>query len=84
MILKSDARILVMLEESVVPLMLFGVSVSLDDVGVGRFISCVGVWLGITLVLHHTHPGATSVDSVRVPFETESMRGVTEVPSIDM
>ena len=60
------------------------VSFSLAAVGSGRFIRRVGGWIGITLVLQNADTGAKSVDVVRVPFDTEATRGITEVPSLDV
>ena len=57
------------------------VSVIMDAVGFGRGISRAGGWLGTILVLHHLDEGATSVGGVGVPFDTEEMRCIVEVPS---
>ena len=62
------------------------ISVSLSDVVVGRGISCVCDWLDITLVIQHADSGAgaASFCGVCVPFDAESMRGVSEVSSISV
>ena len=48
----------------------------LDDVVVGRGISRVGGWFGITLTIEYTYAGTTSVGGVGVPFDVEAMRGI--------
>ena len=62
------------------------ISVSLSDVVVGRGISCVCDWLDITLVIQHADSGAgaESFCGVCVPFDVESMRGVSEVSSLSV
>ena len=60
------------------------VSVILSAVVVGRGISRVGGWLGITLVLQHADAGATSVGGVCVTFDVEAMSVIAEVPSLSV
>ena len=60
------------------------VSARLSDVGVGRGVNCISGWIGITLVLHHADEGATSFGSLCVTFDSESIMGVGEVPSLAM
>ena len=60
------------------------ISFSLDNSGVGRGISHIGGWLGITLVLQHADAGATSVGGVCVTFDVEAMSVIAEVPSLSV
>ena len=49
-----------------------------------RGVSYIGVWFLINLFIEHTDAGATLVSSVGVPFDEEAMRGIAEVPSLDV
>ena len=61
-----------------------GVSVVLAAVVVEGGIRCIGGCLGITFVFQHADGGETSVGGVGVPFDAEAMRGIAEVPSLDV